>query len=165
MINLLRNQRLVLLALAILCFGATGLAVLLGHVFELEACSMCWFQRIAFLLAGAGFLLAAAWPPGGILTRRFGEAGLLLALASSARQSYVIAFPESADTSCGAGLSYYAQIGAWDKFFRAGLMGGSDCAQDQPQFLGLYLPNWSLIAVLGVITLYVAWMIWRRRQA
>lgn len=162
--NLLRRPRLVLLLLGLLCYAATGAAMALGYFFDLDACAMCWFQRLAFFVAGSGFLLAAALPFAAIITQRIGELGLLAALASAARQSYVILNPELADGSCGAGLMYYAKIGAWEKFFRAGLMGGSDCAEDQPMLLGLYLPNWSLIAVLALIVAYVGWLIWRRRQ-
>lgn len=160
-----KRPRLALLAFALLCYAAVGGAVLLGWLFELEACAMCWFQRIAFLLAGSGFLLAAAWPLVGVLTRRIGELGLLLALASAGRQSYLISNPGAADGSCGAGLGYYWKIGNYEAFLRAGLLGGSDCAENQPLILGLHLPQWSLLAVLVIIALYVAWMMRRSRAA
>lgn len=159
------HPRLALLAFALLCFGAVGSAVLLGWLFDMEACSMCWFQRLAFLLAGAGFLLAAAWPRGGVLTCRLGELGLLLALASAGRQSYLLANPAAADTTCGAGLAYYWKIGDYASFLRAGLVGGSDCAENQPLILGLYLPQWSLVAVLAIIVAYVGWRVSRARAA
>lgn len=157
------NPRVVLLAFAVFCFGSVGLAVTLGAIFDLEACSMCWFQRISFLIAGAGFLLAAAWPRGAIVTRRLAELGLLIGFASAARQSWLLIHPEQASGSCGAGLMYYLKIGAYDAFFNAGLVGGVECASDQPMFLGLHLPQWSLLAFIIVGMLYLVWSLRPRR--
>lgn len=157
-----QRPRLALLAFGLLCYGAVGSAVLLGWLFDMEVCAMCWYQRLSFLFAGSGFLLAAAWPRGAVVTQRLGALGLLSALASSARQSYLLINPAAADGSCGAGLGYYWKIGAYDKFFRAGLVGGSDCAENQPLILGLYLPQWSLLAVIIIIALYLVWQFRRR---
>ncbi len=159
------NRRLVLLAFALFCFGSVGLAVLLGYLFDLEACSMCWFQRLGFLLAGSGFLLAAAWPPGAILTQRLGELGLLAGFASAARQSWLLIHPEQASGSCGAGLRYYLQIGNYEAFFKAGLVGGVECSENQPLFLGLHLPQWSLVAFCLIGVVYLVWLFARRRAA
>jgi disulfide bond formation protein DsbB len=152
------RPRLVLLALGVFCFVSVGAAALLGHLLDLEVCAMCWFQRLAFLLAGAGFVLAAAWPRAGFLTQRLGELGLLLGLASAARQSWLLLNPEAASGSCGAGLMYYLQIGNYEAFMRAGMLGGVECAENQPLILGLHLPQWSLLAFCVIGVLYVAWM-------
>ncbi|MDP5239057.1 disulfide bond formation protein B [Uliginosibacterium sp. 31-16] len=154
----LRRPRLVLLVLGIFCFASVGTAVVLGELFELEVCAMCWFQRIAFLLAGSGFLLAAAWPRASILTQRIGELGLLVGLASAARQVFLLYNPEAASGSCGAGLMYYLKMGYYEAFFRAGLVGGVECAENQPLILGLRLPQWSLLAFCGIIALYAIWL-------
>lgn len=162
---LIHRHRLVLLGLGSFCVLAVAAAVTLGKLLNLEVCSMCWFQRIAFLVAGAGFLLAAAWPRGRLLTQRLGELGLLVGLASAARQVYLLFHIEAASGSCGAGLMYYLQIGNYEAFFRAGLLGGSDCATNQPLILGLYLPQWSLLAFCGLLALYAAWLIANLRAA
>lgn len=153
------RPRLALLSLAVLCFAVVGAAVTLGEIMHLEACAMCWFQRLSFLLAGAGFLLAAAVPQVRIFIQRIGELGLLLALESAARQNYLILNPAAAQDNCGAGLFYYWQMGNYPGFFRAGMFGGIDCAENQPAFLGLQLPQWSLLAICCLIVLYVIWMV------
>ena len=157
------SSRQICLALGIFCLSAVGAAVLLGHLFDLAVCSMCWFQRIAFVVAGCGFLLAAAWPRAAILSLRLGELGLLIGLASAARQSWLLANPAEASGSCGAGLMYYWQIGNYEAILQAGLLGGVDCAENQPLLLGLYLPQWSLLAFCGIVLLYLGWRVrqWR----
>jgi protein dithiol:quinone oxidoreductase len=153
-----RRPSLALACLAILCFAAVGAAVTLGAIFNLEACAMCWFQRLSFLLAGSGFLLAAIWKRGRIVIQRIGELGLLLALESAGRQSYLLTHLDAAQDNCSAGLFYYLQIGNYNGFFRAGMFGGIDCAENQPTILGLQLPEWSLVAVVCLIVLYVVWL-------
>ncbi|MDO6386643.1 MULTISPECIES: disulfide bond formation protein B [unclassified Uliginosibacterium] len=157
------RPRLVLLALGIFCLVSVGAAVLLGHLFALEVCAMCWFQRLAFLTAGTGFLLAAAAPRAAILTQRLGELGLLIGLASAARQSWLLLHPAEASGHCGAGLLYYLQIGNYEAFLQAGLLGGVECAENQPLLLGLYLPQWSLLAFCSIGALYLIWWLSQRR--
>lgn len=154
----LQRPRLFLLLLGAACFGAVGTATVLGKIFDMEVCAMCWFQRLSFLLAGGGFILAAAWPRLRIITQRLGELGLLLALESAGRQTYLLLNPEAASGSCGAGLFYYLQIEDYANFFRAGMLGGVECAENQPLFLGLHLPQWSLVAVIALLAIYAAWL-------
>ena len=163
--RLLRTPRLVLLVFGILCFAAVGTATLLGIAFHLEVCSMCWFQRLSFLLAGCGFLLAAAWPRGQIATRRIAELGMLLGVASAARQTYLMTHLDQASGSCGAGLFYYLKMGNYEAFFRAGMAGGLDCAENQQAILGLALPEWSLIAFIVLIAVYLLWSFSKKRKA
>lgn len=155
---------LVLLGFGILCFAAVGTAVLLGKMMDLEVCSMCWFQRLSFVVAGCGFLLAAAWKPGRIVTRRIAELGLLVGFASAARQTYLMSHLDQASGSCGAGLLYYWKIGNYSAFLHAGLLGGTDCAENQPAVFGLALPQWSLIAISILLVLYIAWSIRNARR-
>jgi len=161
---IVERRRRVLLALGGICLGAVAAAVGLGELFQLEVCAMCWFQRLAFLLAGTGFLLAAVWPRSRHLTQRLGELGLLLGLASAARQVYLLFHIAAASGSCGAGLLYYLQTGNYEAFFRAGVLGGVDCATHQALILGLYLPQWSLLAFSGILSVYAVWMFAQARR-
>lgn len=155
--DLLRRPRLALAGFGLICFAAVLGAELLGRIFALEVCAMCWFQRLSFLLAGSGFLLTAAWPSLRLFSLRIAELGLLLGLESASRQSYLIAHPEMADGNCGAGLFYYLQIQDYEGFLRAGMQGGIDCAENQPLILGLHLPQWSLLAFIAMLIVYLAW--------
>jgi len=155
----LRRPRLTLFAFGLVCYGAVGSAFVLGEWMHIEPCAMCWFQRLSFLLAGTGFLLAAAWPRAQIVTKRIAELGLLLALESAVRQSFLIIHPEAAKDSCSAGLFYYLQIEDYVGFLRAGMLGGIDCAENQPLILGLQLPQWSLLAVVCILATYITWHI------
>lgn len=158
-----RHPRLVFLAFGLGCFAAVGSAALLGTIFQMEVCSMCWYQRLSFLLAGTGFLLAAAWQRGQIVTLRIAELGMLSCLASAARQTWLMYHLDQAATSCGAGLLFYAKRGNWEAFFQAGLMGGLDCAENQTPVFGLPLPEWSLIAISCLILAYIAFRVLRCR--
>lgn len=155
--DLVRRPRLVMGGFGVICLAAVVGAALLGWAFNLEVCAMCWFQRLAFVLAGGGFLLSAIWPSVRLFTLRLSELGLLLGLESAARQTYLIAHPEAAGGNCGAGLFYYLQIQDYKGFLEAGMLGGIDCAENQPLILGLHLPQWSLIGFTATILVYLAW--------
>lgn len=141
------------------------MAVLLGKAFNLEVCAMCWFQRLSLMQAALGFLLAATWSVTRGIAQRLGELGLLMGWASSCRQVYLLFHPEAASGNCGAGLMYYLQIGNYEGFFQAGLLGGIECAMEQASILGLQLPLWSLIAFSEIGLLYLSWQILCSRSA
>lgn len=161
----LEHPRRMLLVLGSLCLGAVGIAVALGLAFNLEVCAMCWFQRLALILAALGFLLAATRSAAGGIAQRLGELGLVIGWASSCRQVYLLFHPEAASGNCGAGLMYYLEIGNYEGFFRAGLLGGIECATEQASILGLPLPLWSLIAFSEIGFLYLFWQILCTRSA
>jgi disulfide bond formation protein DsbB len=67
----------VLVAVAVLALGAVGIGLVSQHVFDMQPCAWCVFQRLLYLLI-AVFALAAAFSAG--LKRRV-TAGLALLVA------------------------------------------------------------------------------------
>lgn len=90
-------------ALAVVCFGAVGLALVSQYRFDMQPCPWCTLQRLIFLLIGALALLGALVRSNGI-RRVLAAGGLLLALcgmASAIWQHFVAA----ASASCNLTLA------------------------------------------------------------
>ncbi|MBT9595932.1 MAG: disulfide bond formation protein B [Vitreoscilla sp.] len=90
-------------ALAVVCFGAVGLALVSQYQFDMQPCPWCTLQRLIFLLIGALALLGALVRSNGI-RRVLSAGGLLLALcgmASAIWQHFVAA----ASASCNLTLA------------------------------------------------------------
>jgi disulfide bond formation protein DsbB len=52
----------ILLAIALLCFGAVGVALLTQHVLDMQPCPWCVLQRLVFVAIGAWALIGALVP-------------------------------------------------------------------------------------------------------
>lgn len=148
-----------LLIFGTLCLGAVIAAVSVGLAFSMEVCSMCWFQRLALMLAALGLLLAATWPAIRRTARRAAELSFVLGWVSSCRQVYLLFHPDAALGSCGGGLIYSLKNGNYSGFFRSGLVGGMECATEQATFLGLQIPILSLMVFTGIGLMYLFWLI------
>jgi disulfide bond formation protein DsbB len=90
-------------ALAVVCFGAVGLALVSQYQFGMQPCPWCTLQRLIFLLIGALAVLGALLRSNGI-RRVLAAGGLLLAvsgMASAVWQHFVAA----ASASCNLTLA------------------------------------------------------------
>ncbi|WP_041790018.1 disulfide bond formation protein B [Rhodoferax ferrireducens] len=148
-----------LLIFGTLCLGAVIAAVSVGLTFSLEVCSMCWFQRLALILAAIGLLLTATGSAIRRTAQRAAELSFVLGWVSSCRQVYLLFHQEAAIGSCGRGLVYFFKNGNYFGFFRSGLVGGMECATDQAAFLGLPIPVLSLMVFTGIGLMYLYWLI------
>lgn len=76
-----------LLAMAVLCVGAVGAALVSQHVFDMQPCPWCILQRVIYLAIAALCLIGAAWSS--IPVRRgIGVLALLLSLSGAASALY-----------------------------------------------------------------------------
>ena len=90
-------------AMAVVCFGAVGLALVSQYRFDMQPCPWCTLQRLIFLLIGLLALLGTLLRSNGI-RRVLAVGGLLLALcgmASAIWQHFVAA----ASASCNLTLA------------------------------------------------------------
>ena len=90
-------------AMAVVCFGAVGLALVSQYRFDMQPCPWCTLQRLIFLLIGLLALLGTLLRSNGI-RRVLAAGGLLLALcgmASAIWQHFVAA----ASASCNLTLA------------------------------------------------------------
>ena len=149
------------LAAGIGCLALVGFAVYyLQAAVGLLPCPLCVMQRIAYLLFGVTALVAAVHRPAGMM--RWLYAGLLdlwatIGTAIAAWQVYLTYHPHAAE--CGISpeerfLNSLPLAQWWPAMFEA----NGDCTRVDWKFLGLSVPELSLIAflLLSAIAIYAA---------
>jgi disulfide bond formation protein DsbB len=140
------------LGLAI-CAAMLGYALYVQHGLGLEPCPLCIFQRVAVIALGALFLLAALHGPG-----RAGRIGYLalmtVAVVAGAgvagRHLWLQSLPPDKVPSCGPGLDFMLQAFPLRDALQMVLSGSGECAVVNWRMLGLAMPGWVLIGLLGL---------------
>ncbi|MEO6078598.1 MAG: disulfide bond formation protein B [Steroidobacteraceae bacterium] len=168
LLGVLRAHRSVwnLLAAAV-CFALFGFALYSQYYLGLKPCPLCIFQRVAVVVLGVSFVLAALVPA------RFRVPGLaasvligLVALGGAgvaSRHLYIQSLPADKVPVCGANLEYMLDVFPLFDVLRKVLTGSGECAKVDWTFLGLAMPAWVLIAMLGLGTFGVL-LNWRGRR-
>jgi protein dithiol:quinone oxidoreductase len=148
--------------------GFAASAALIGYALYaqyfqgLEPCPLCILQRVAVMVAGVLFLLAALHDPG---DRGAGGYGVLIDLAAlagigvAARHMWIMAQPPGSVAECGASLDYMMDVLPLHEVLAKVLSGSGECAKLDWEFAGLNMPTWVLMSlvVLGTWGLAVNW--------
>jgi disulfide bond formation protein DsbB len=168
LVSNLSRRGLNLLGVAV-CGAMMAFALYAQHGMGLEPCPLCVFQRVAVLVLGAVFLLAAAHDPG-----RFGARVYGLAIAVAAGAGAVIAgrhvwlqnLPPDRVPECGPGLDYMLDVFPLMEAVDMVFAGSGECAEVSWRFLGLTMPTWVLIGCvgLGLAGLIGNWVLRRRGE-
>ncbi|HQN64308.1 MAG TPA: disulfide bond formation protein B [Methylophilus sp.] len=141
------------------CFGLVALALWIQTYYKLEPCPLCITQRIVFMALGVAFLLGALMPDGWpkklmamlqVLTA-IGGAGVAV------RHWWIQAHKESMVADCGVGFDYMFENFPLSKAFKLLFRGTGDCATIDWTFLGLTIPQLSIISFIG-FGCYAAWL-------
>ncbi len=140
------------------CFALVGVALWMQTRYHLEPCPLCISQRIIFMALGVLFLLAALLPK---LPKFFAVLQVLTALGGigvAMRHWWVQAHKESMIADCGVGFDYMFENFPLKKALTLVFRGTGDCAAIDWTFLGLTIPQMSLIAFLcfGIYAVYLA---------
>ena len=164
----MRHDRIAAAVAAAVCFGAVlyatrGLQGQLG----LEPCPLCVLARVAFLSAGVIFVAAAVHGASAVGQRVY--AGLvLLPLAAgvgiSGRHVWLQHLPADQVPACGPDLGYIVANFPLGKALELVLRGSGSCAEVLWRFLGLSIPEWTLLLFLGLAML-VLWLLARPVRA
>ncbi|HSN71702.1 MAG TPA: disulfide bond formation protein B [Steroidobacteraceae bacterium] len=135
------------------CVGLMAYALYAQHVLGYEPCPLCVFQRVAVMAVGALFLLAALFDPPRTGARVFGVlidlaavAGILVAI----RHLWIQAQPPGTVAECGASLDYMLDVLPITEVVTKVLTGAGECGKIDWMFLGLTMPAWVLIALVGL---------------
>lgn len=136
------------------CAGLMGYALYVQYVLGLQPCPLCIFQRIATIVTGILFLIAAIHNPRGNGARVYGAVIALAALAGmliSARHVWIQAQPPGTVAACGADLDYLLEIMPVTDVISKVLTGSGECGTVDWTLLGLSMPWWVAIslALLG----------------
>jgi disulfide bond formation protein DsbB len=109
------------------------------------------FQRVAVIVVGVLFLLAALHNPGPTGAKVYGSligvaalAGILIAI----RQIWIQMQPPGSVAACGADLDYMMEIMPLTDVIAKVLTGSGECAKIDWTFLGLSMPWWVAIALV-----------------
>lgn len=131
------------------CFAMVGLALWIQTRYSLEPCPLCISQRIVFMALGVVFLLAAIVNK---LPKIFAAIQVLTALGGAGvaiRHWWIQAHRESMVADCGVGFDYMFENFPLEKALTLVFRGTGDCAAIDWTFLGLTIPQMSLIAFAG----------------
>jgi disulfide bond formation protein DsbB len=119
----------------------------------LEPCPLCILQRVAVIAVGLLFFAAFLHDPGdrgarvyGVLIDTVALAGILVA----ARHIWIIGQPPGSVAECGASLDYMMDVLPLHEVLGKVLSGSGECAKIDWMFLGLNMPTWVLMALLGL---------------
>jgi len=147
------------------CLALMGYALYAQHILGLEPCPLCIFQRVAVILLGMVFLVAALHGPG----RAGRSVYALLVLAAAAagagvagRHLWLQSLPPERVPACGPGLDYMLEAFPFTEMLQTVLSGSGECAQVDWRFLGLAMPAWVLISIV-LLGAYGIWNNLRQR--
>ncbi|MGE3862159.1 MAG: disulfide bond formation protein B [Burkholderiaceae bacterium] len=152
-----------LLVIALLSFGAVGLAVLLQFVFDMQPCAWCVFQRLLFLLVGALALLG--WTVSRAAAARRVLAGLALLAAlgglwAALHQQFVAAQSQSCAFTFADRVMMKSGL---DESLPWLFQATASCADANAPLLGLPFAYWSA-ALFVLLALMAARVLFARRS-
>ncbi len=155
MLNLLQNvsNRWLYLAGALYGCGLMGFGLVLQYVKHLDPCPLCMVQRVFFIAILAVFALAALHNPARTGQKIYAALIGLLALSGAgvaARHIWIQSLPPDQVPACGPGLDYMLETMPMANVLKALMHGSGECAEKVWSFLGLGIPEWSLLCYLGL---------------
>lgn len=128
-----------------------AIALFFQYYMYLDPCPLCIVQRVIVFALGALFLLAFLQGPKTWGRRIY---GLLLTLASLAglavagRHTWLQHLPADEVPACGPGLEFWMESLPADQVFQKVFQGSGECAEVVWTFIGLSIPELSVIAFI-----------------
>lgn len=151
---------------ALACAGLMAFALYVQYGLGLEPCPLCVLQRIAVITLGGLFLVAALHPAGAIGRRVYAVLLGVVALVGSGvagRHVWLTMLPPERVPACGPGLDFMLESFPLRDTLAMVLTGSGECAKVEWRLLGLSMPAWVLIALLGLGVFGIVCN-WRNRQ-
>ncbi|HWM29668.1 MAG TPA: disulfide bond formation protein B [Woeseiaceae bacterium] len=135
------------------CVGMMAYALYAEHRLLLAPCPLCVFQRIAVVVLGIVFLLAALHKPHGAGRIVY---ALVIGLTAAAgvgiagRHVWLQSLPADQVPACGPGLDYIIDSFPLSEALKLVFTGSGECATADWHFLGLSMPAWVLVCVAAL---------------
>jgi disulfide bond formation protein DsbB len=139
---------------ALVCAALIGYALYAQHVLGLEPCPLCIFQRIAVIVCGVIFALAAIHNPGRTGAIVYAVLGAFAAAAGAAismRHVWTQSQPPAELTACAPGLDYMLETLPFSEVLSKVFLGRGDCATIDWNVLGVSMPGWTLVFFLAML--------------
>ena len=144
----------------LVCAGLVAFALYLQHFQGQDPCPLCIVQRVAYIILGALFLVAAVHGPARTGATVYG--GLLFVVAAlggavAARHVWLQHLPKDRIPECGPGLEYMLRKYPPPQALEKLLAGSGECSESGWSFLGLSIAEWSLawLVLLAVFAVYL----------
>jgi len=152
------SKRILNLSGAAICAAMMGFALYAQHVLLLDPCPLCILQRIAVILLGVVFLLGALHNPGQIGARIYSGLMLIVVAAGAGVAGWQVRLqntPADEVPACGPGFEYMVENFPLRDIFSMIFKGSGECAEVAWRLLGLSMPAWVVIGLLGLGTIGV----------
>lgn len=133
------------------CAALIGYALYSQYVLGLTPCPLCIFQRVAVIVIGVLFLIAALHNPRGKGAIGYGvliDLAALVGIGISARHIWIQAQPPGSVAACGADLDYLLEILPVTEVINKVLTGSGECGKVDWTLLGLSMPWWVLMSLV-----------------
>ncbi|AMT95691.1 disulfide bond formation protein B [Psychrobacter alimentarius] len=160
-----RNLQVFLVIMAVI--GMSFALFFLQRHLGLTPCPLCIFQRIGLIIMGGFALISALFNPKSMVVRLIlwigSLAGIGWATLVAARHVWLQHLPADQVPSCGPGLDYWMDTLPILQVFKEVFAGSGECATVDWTFMGLSIPEQSLIlfAVLLIVHVLILWRIVR----
>ncbi|MGP5211048.1 MULTISPECIES: disulfide bond formation protein B [Psychrobacter] len=160
-----RNLQVFLVIMAVI--GMSFALFFLQRHLGLTPCPLCIFQRVGLIIMGGFALISALFNPKSMVVRLIlwvgSLAGIGWATIVAARHVWLQHLPADQVPSCGPGLDYWLDTLPILQVFREVFAGSGECATVDWTFMGLSIPEQSLIlfAVLLIVHVLILWRILR----
>lgn len=141
------------------CFLLFGYALFAEHVQGYAPCPLCILQRLAVVGMGLAFLLAAVHRPASRLRHAYSVLCAAIGLSGGGvaiRHLWIQSQPEGTVPPCGASFDFIVENFGVITAVREALTASGECAEIDWSLLGLSMPGWVLLALLGL----TAWAVW-----
>jgi len=137
----------------IVCCGLMGFALFAQHVLLLDPCPLCVLQRFVVISLGILFLVAALHNPSGggrIFYAVLTAVAALGGVGVAGWHAWLQQLPPDEVPSCGPGLDYMLENFPIAEALKMVFSGSGECAEIVWQFLGLSMPAWVVLWMLGL---------------
>ena len=161
MLNRILSGRTGYLIGCIASFGLVAFALYIQQKHGLEPCPLCISQRIAFMVLGALFLVAALHNPGEVGRRGYGVLQFAAAATGAgiaSRHIWIQANPDKVMSECSVGFDYLFESFPMQRALQLIFQGTGECSAIDWTLLGMTIPQLSLVAfgLLGLYTIFLA---------
>jgi protein dithiol:quinone oxidoreductase len=158
------SHRMIHLSFVVVVVSLWSYALFAQYVLHLDPCPLCVFQRLAFALFGAIALVAMVHNPSRLGQRVYGAllfAAAALGAGIAGRHVWLQHLPADQVPACGGmGLDYMLDLFPLAEVIRRTLTGSGECAKVDWHFLGLSMPEWTLLWFIA-LSAVATWNGWR----
>jgi len=156
------SARWLYLAGALVIISLLGAALYLQYGLHEEPCPLCMVQRFAFIAMLTLFVIATLHNPGKRGAKWYAALiGLfsLFGIAVAGRHIWIQHLPADQVPACGPGLDFMLEHFPLSRLLKELMHGSGECAAHGWTFLGMNIPEWSLLwfILLGAWALAIAW--------